>query len=152
MCVIYQGAGGEYVLLFPDEEESAQDIETNQDTLYSTALHWTIMENPPGLETFYFVNSTTSLSELSTLVNRYQNAPPKGQAKLSKRIQEQIDALDPDVQDDLSSIVSQLDKPVMGGVAFRGDDDGSKVKELSVTHECSGVGGIAFQKIVLDHK
>jgi len=62
-----------------------------------------------------------------------------------------IDLLDPDVQDDLSSISSDLAKPVVGGVAFRGEDDDG-LKDLSVTHECLGTGGIAFKKIVLIHK
>jgi hypothetical protein len=43
-----------------------------------------------------------------------------------------------------------LDKPVAGGVAFRGEDDG--LKDISVTHDCFGIDGIAFKKIVLIHK
>ena len=82
---------------------------------------------------------------------RYDKAPPKGQANLAIRIQEKIDTLNPDVRDELSSIVSRLDKPVAGGVAFRGDDD-DKIKDLHVTHECLGSDGIAFKKIVLIHR
>ena len=66
-------------------------------------------------------------------------------------MQEKIDSFDPDVQDDLSSISSDLAKPVVGGVAFRGEDDDG-LKDLSVTHECFGTSGIAFKKIVLIHK
>ena len=54
------------------------------------------------------------------------------------------------MHDDITSIVSRLDKPVVGGVSFRGDND--NFKDVSVTHECLGTGGIAFQKIVLIHK
>ena len=61
-----------------------------------------------------------------------------------------VDLYDPDVEDDLSSISSDLAKPVVGGVAFRGEDD--DFKDLSVTHECFGTSGIAFKKIVLIHK
>ena len=81
----------------------------------------------------------------------YDKAPPKGKTKLAIRIQEQIDTLDPNMRDDIASIASRLDKPVVGGVAFRGDDD-DKIKDLSVTHECVGGGGIAFKKIVLIHQ
>ena len=100
---------------------------------------------------FYFINTTESLSDLITMLGRYETAPPKGQKILAKRIQEKIDTLDPDVQGDLSSISSNLAKPVVGGVAFRGEDDDG-LKDLSVTHECLGSGGIAFKKIVLIHK
>ena len=53
-------------------------------------------------------NSIESLSELITLLNRYDKAPPKGQTKLAIRIQEKIDSLDPNVQDNLNSISSNL--------------------------------------------
>ena len=80
-----------------------------------------------------------------------EDAPPKGQAKLAIRIQDKIDSLDPDIHDDLSSIASRLDKPVAGGVSFRGNEDDG-LRDQSLTHECRGNSGIAFQKIVLDHK
>ena len=150
ICVIYKGAGGEFMLM--KNRETSENINTQslQDTIYFRAWGWGEMQLPPGIETFYFINTTESLSDLVTTLGRYDKAPPKGQEKLAKRIQEKIDSFDPDVQDDLSSISSNLDKPVVGGVAFRGDDDG--LKDLSVTHECLGTGGIAFKKIVLIHK
>ena len=146
-CVVYKAADGEYMKLYPKDDTR----ESNQDTVYAYPLPWTTMKKPPGIETFYFINTTESLSDLVTTLGRYDKAPPKGQEKLAKRIQEKIDSLDPDVQDDLSSISSDLAKPVVGGVAFRGEDDDG-LKDLSVTHECLGTGGIAFKKIVLIHK
>ena len=86
------------------------------------------------------------------MLGRYDKAPPKGKSKLAARIQDKIDVLDPNVQDDISSIASRLDKPITGGVAFRGEEEEGKIKDLSVTHECLGTSGIAFQKIVLIHK
>ena len=84
------------------------------------------------------------------MLGRYERAPPKGKLKLAVRIQDKINSYDPDVQDDLSSISSELEKPVAGGVAFRGEDDG--LKDLSLTHECFGSGGSAFQQVVLIHQ
>ena len=145
--IVYRDADGGFVELYsPDEEKDSKE-----DTLYVYPLHWSPMENPPGIETFYFINSINSISELDKLMQRYDKAPPKGKTKLAIRIQEQIDTLDPNVQDDIASIASRLDKPIVGGVAFRGDDD-DKLKDISVTHECMGEGGIAFQKIVLIHQ
>ena len=144
--IVYKSADGEYMQLYPKDDDQG----SNQDTVYAYPLQWSAMENPPGIEIFYFINTTESLSDLIKTLARYNTAPPRGKEKLAKRIQEKIDSFDPDVQDDLSSISSNLDKPVVGGVAFRGDDDG--LKDLSVTHECLGTGGIAFKKIVLIHK
>jgi len=146
-CILYKDASSQYMPLYSSNDKE----DSNQDTIYASALLWAEMEKPPGIETFYFINTTESLSELNSLLARYEKAPPKGKAKLSVRIQDRVDLYDPDVQDDLSSISSNLDKPVSGGVAFRGEDDDG-LKDLSVTHECLGTGGIAFKKIVLIHK
>ena len=150
ICVIYKSAEGEYLLLHNKEKSADDNGESLPDTTYFTAFHWGNMGPPSGIETFYFINSFNPLTELTKLVDRYVNAPPKGQIKLAKRIQDKIDVLDPDIHDDLISITSRLDKPIAGGVAFRGDDDG--FRDISVTHECLGTGGIAFQKIVLIHQ
>ena len=145
-CIAYRDAEGGYMPLYSSDDEK----DSNQDTLYVSALHWNDMKIPTGLEIFYFINSNESLSDLNTMLGRYEKAPPKGKTKLAVRIQDKINSYDPDVQDDLSSISSELDKPVAGGVAFRGEDDG--LKDLSLTHACFGSGGIAFKKIVLIHK
>ena len=146
-CLVYRDADGGYMELYSSDD--AKD--SNQDTLYVPALYWQDMEKPTGIETFYFINNIESITELIILLGRYERAPPKGKSKLAKRIQDKIDSYDPDVQDDLSSISSALEKPVTGGVAFRGEDDNG-LKEISLTHECFGTGGTAFQKVVLIHQ
>jgi hypothetical protein len=145
-CIAYRDAEGGYSPLYSSDDEK----DSNQDTLYISALHWAKMKKPTGLETFYFINSNESLSDLNTMLGRYEKAPPKGKSKLAVRIQDKINSYDPDMQDDLSSISSVLDKPIAGGVAFRGEDDG--LKDISLTHECFGSGGSAFQEVVLIHK
>ena len=145
-CIAYRDANGEYMSLYNSDDEE----NSSQDTLYVYPLPWNDMQKPTGLETFYFINSNESLSDLNTILERYERAPPKGKLKLAVRIQDKINSYDPDMQDDLSSISSVLDKPVAGGVAFRGEDDG--LKDLSLTHECFGTGGSAFQQVVLIHQ
>ena len=145
-CIVYRDAEGGYSPLYSSDDEK----DSNQDTLYMSALHWAKMKKPTGLETFYFINSNESLSDLNTMLGRYEKAPPKGKSKLAVRIQGKINSYDPDMQDDLSSISSVLDKPIAGGVAFRGEEDG--LKDLSLTHECFGSGGSAFQQVVLIHQ
>ena len=145
-CIAYRDAEGGFMPLYSSDDEK----DSNQDTLYVYPLPWNEMNKPTGLETFYFINSNESLSDLNTMLGRYAKAPLKGKLKLVVRIQDKINSYDPDVQDDLSIISSVLDKPVAGGVTFRGEEDG--LKDLSVTHECFGTDGIAFKKIVLIHK
>ena len=145
-CIAYRDAEGGFMPLYSSDNEE----ESNQDTIYVYPLTWNEMNKPTGLETFYFINSNESFSDLNTMLGRYDNAPPKGKTKLAVRIQDKINSYDPDMQDDLSSISSVLDKPVTGGVAFRGEGDG--LNDLSLTHECFGSGGSAFQKVVLIHQ
>ena len=144
--LIYLDSEGLYSLHLP--EDSAD--ENRLDTLYTTILQGRL-SGSTGNETFYLLNRNTPLAELTKLLSRYESAPKKGKIKLGKKIQTQLDALDPDVKADLSSISSRLDKPLVGGVAFRGKDD-DDLKVGSLTHECNGSAGIAFKKIVLDHK
>ena len=148
--IIYKSAVGEYLLLDFKEASSNNPKITQQDTTYYTALNWTDIEPPSGTETFYFINSFEPLTKLTELFKKYDRAPAKGQKKLAKRIQDEINFYDSDIQADLSSLSSQLEKPVTGGVAFRGENDG--INDLSVTHECKGKDGIAFKKIILIHK
>ena len=144
--LIYLDSEGSYSLFLPEVSRN----ENSQDTLYTTVLRgW--LTDPPGNETFYLINSLFPFIDLAKLVNRYENAPPKGQAKLARKIQDQLNVLDPNAKVELASIPSRLDKPLVGGVAFRGDDD-EQLKDMSLTHECKGKGGIAFQKIILQHK
>ena len=144
--LIYLDSEGSYSLFLPEVSRN----ENSQDTLYTTVLRGDLTD-PPGDETYYLINSLSPFIDLAKLVNRYENAPPKGQAKLARKIQDQFNALDPNAKVELASIPSRLDKPLVGGVAFRGDDD-EQLKDMSLTHECKGKVGVAFQKIVLQHK
>ena len=144
--LIYLDSEGSYSLFLPEVSRN----ENSQDTLYTTVLRGDLTD-PPGDETFYLINSLSPFIDLAKLVNRYEKAPPKGQAKLARKIQDQLNVLDPNAKVELASIPSRLDKPLVGGVAFRGDDD-EQLKDMSLTHECKGKGGVAFQKIVLQHK
>ena len=144
--LIYLDSDGSYSLFLPEVSRN----ENSQDTLYTTVLRGGLT-NPPGEESFYLINSKLPLSYLTKLLSRYKNAPDKAKIKLAKKIQVELDALDPDAKAELSSIASRLDKPLVGGVTFRGDDD-DELKDMSLTHACKGTGGIAFIKIVLNHK
>ena len=151
--LIFKSSENTFDILYPDSQK--KKLQSNnaviQDTIYATALSWTEFSEPPGDETFYLINSKTSLTEMNNLVSRYNKAPDKAKVKLANRIQGQIDALDPNIKGDLALIPSRLDEPMTGGVAFRGEDD-ETLKDMSLTHICNGFNGIAFQKIILIHR
>ena len=83
------------------------------------------------------------------LFKRYNNVNEKGRLKLAKKIQNEIDKWGG--TQDLASISNRMDAIVVGGMAFRGDDDGG-LKDMSLTHSCKGDFGIAFKKIIINHQ
>ena len=48
-------------------------------------------------------------------------------------------------------VVNRYEKPIIGGVSFRSGEDNS-LDDMSITHLCTGKYGVAFKKIVLNHK
>ena len=69
---------------------------------------------------------------------------------LAKLIQKALDAFNPENKQELASIATRLDKPIVGGVAFRGEEDG--IKDISLTHVCTGKYGMAYKQIILNHQ
>ena len=59
--------------------------------------------------------------------------------------------MNPSIKGDIADVQFRLDKPMVGGVSFRGEED-EGIHDMSVTHECKGSGGVAFQKILLNHR
>jgi len=147
--VVFLSSEGEYMYLYP--EDKPKEEKSPSDTTYATALSWSPFSDPGGIETFYLINSTTAQSDLDKLLTRYTKAPEKGQIKLGKKIAALLESLDPDKKENLANLSKRLDKPLVGGVAFRGEED-ENLKEQSLTHSCNGKNGIAFQKITLIHK
>ena len=146
---VFLSSEGEYMLLYP--EDASKEEKSPSDTTYVTALQWNSFIDPAGLETFYLINSEEPQADLEKLLRRYAKAPEKGQAKLGKKIAAILNSLDPDKKEGLANLSKRLDKPLVGGVAFRGEED-EKLKDQSLTHTCSGKNGIAFQKVTLIHK
>ena len=132
MYVIYKGSQGEFMMLYPEGSSNSENLADLPDTLYNTVLHWSQFSDPVGFETFYLINANESLNELVKLMGRYDNVNAKGKMKLSKLIEK------------------ELDKPIVGGVAFRGEGD--EIKDLSLTDQCIGKYGIAYKQIILNHK
>ena len=147
--ILYKDTENVYSLLY--EKTKTINSESLLDTAYVTALPWNTFGGLPGKETFYLINSYTELDDLKKLLNRYDSAPKKARVKMAKKIESLLNSIDPNAVEDLSSLTNRLDKPIVGGVAFRGDDDDA-LKPQSLIYECNGANGIAFEKIILNHK
>ena len=147
--VLYKDSENIYTLLY--EKTKTVNSESSLDTAYVTALPWNTFGGLPGNDTFYLINTYTELDDLKKLLGRYDSAPKKAKAKMAKKIENLLNSIDPDALEDISSLTNRLDKPIVGGVAFRGDDDHA-LKPQSLIYECSGDNGIAFKKIILNHK
>ena len=149
LYVIYKGSAGEFILLYPEESELVDNVTDLPETIYTTVLHWSPLSDPIGFETFFLINSNLELENLLALFKRYNKVNEKGRIKLAKKIQNEIDKWGG--TQDLSSISSRMDEVVVGGVAFRGEDDGG-LRDMSLTHSCKGDFGIAFKKILINHQ
>ena len=151
LYVIYKGSAGEFMLLYPDVSALVDNATDLPDTIYTTVLHWSPLSDPIGFETFFLINSNLELENLLALFKRYNKVNEKGKIKLAKKIQNEIDKINPDKKRDLNSISSRLAKPVVGGLTFRANNK-DEIMDVSLTHSCIGSSGIAFKKILLNHK
>ena len=151
--LIYLDSEGNYSLNDPKDLSELLINGNYPDTLYPPPVLRGKLKIPTGDETFYLINSRTSLTELERLFSQYGNdmIHKKRTARLAKQIQIELDSLNPDNKQNLTSIESRLDKPVVGGVKFRGDEE-DELKNMSLTHSFRGNSDIAIKKILLIHK
>ena len=68
--------------------------------------------------------------------------------RLAGSIQDILDSFYPKTRD-IASFSSNLEKPILGGVTLRGEND-SLLTQFHLTHNCKGEGGVAIKRIVLN--
>ena len=83
--------------------------------------------------------------------NAYTISEGRFRERQAHILYDKLENLDPDYVD-LTYFDSILDKPITGGVTFRGGEDGNKIHELDVTHTFKSSKDIAVKKITLIHK
>ncbi len=144
--VIYVDTESNYSIIYSKKSELTKIANS---LYFDTVLPWTKFVDPPGFETFYLINSRNKLEDLELSFSQYAKASGKMKLKLSKRIQSNIDNLNPTHQS-MSHFASRLEDPLVGGVTFRGEDE-NKISDMSVTHSCKGNDGFAIKRVILDH-
>ena len=121
----------EYALLY---SSSSQEETEKTDAIFTT-LGWQSLDDVTGDEVFFLLSSGERLQKLEDLFGKYNQAKGKSRRKFSKRIASELENLEKiDETKKSSQLVQRLEKPVMGGVTFRGAPVGL-VMEQNLTHK-----------------
>ena len=100
--VIFKGSDGEYSLLYPKKNHVTDLSPELPDTIFTTVLHWTQFDDPAGQETFFLVNSHNEQNDILNLFKTYDTVNVKGKKKLAKKIQNEIDKINPERKRELN--------------------------------------------------
>ena len=145
--VIHLSSEEEYALLYT----SSSQEETDMTDVIFTTLGWQSLDNVIGDEVFFLISSYDRILKLEDLFDKHNQAKGKSRRKFSRRITgelENIEKIDEDKKP--SQLVQRLEKPVIGGVTFRGAAEG-QIMEQSLTHKTAG-GKRAVAVIKVNHK
>ena len=126
---------GEYGMLF---SSSSQDTEETGHIF--TSLEWQNLDPGNKPELFTLISSKSQLKKLEDLFVKYENAKGRSKKRFHKRIRIQLEKLQKfDPKETKEKLVQRLEKPVIGGVTYRGMIEGV-IMEQSLTHTSSGKG------------
>ena len=132
--IIYQSSQNEFGLLYSSSSQSETEY---SDAIYST-LNWRMLDNQVGDETFFLLSSQSRLFALEELFKDYDQAKSKSKQRIGKKIVRELDSFQNEGKDKKSSqLVQRLEKPVIGGVTFRGASE-ELIVEQSLTHSAIG--------------
>ena len=126
---------GEYGMLF-----SSSSKDTEETGYICTSLEWQKLGHGNKPELFTLISSKSQLKKLDDLFVKYENAKGKSKKRFHKRIRKQLEYLQKyDSKETKGKLVQRLEKPVIGGVTYRGLMEGV-IMEQSLTHISSGKG------------
>ena len=134
--VIHHTSQNEYVLLY----SSSSHIENNKNNAIFSSfdVDWSILDNNIGEELFYLLSSKIRIISLEELFKDYDQAKSKSKQRIGKKIARELDSFQNEEEDKKSSqLVQRLEKPVIGGVTYRGATE-SVIMEQSLTHSAVG--------------
>ena len=131
--IIYQSSQNEFGLLYSSSSQSEAEY---SDAIYST-LNWRTLDNQVGDETFFLLSSQNRLFALEEHFKDYDQAKSKSKQRIGKKIARELDSFQNEEDKKSSQLVQRLEKPVIGGVTFRGATEGL-IMEQSLTHSAVG--------------
>ena len=144
--ICYRSTLDEYAMLF-----SAKGRKSQQSEVAFGTLGWLALDQNIGEENFILIASEKRLKKLEKFLASYKKAKGKSRKRFFKRIHALIEKLQGGQSAGKGAVLAQrLEKPVIGGVAFRGSQsDGISTKSL--THEAVG-DDVALTMFVLQHR
>jgi hypothetical protein len=143
--IIYKGATDEISILYNSATDSAPKVNP---FFYGTS--WYKLSPPLGDETLYLLLTNSRLDVIEKLISDYSKSQGGRAKKFIKRFIAEMEKLKS--PEKIVNLASRLDKPVVGGVSFRGKDDEKKLNSYSLTHNIKGPDtDILFKEIILKH-
>ena len=144
--ICYRSTLDEYELLY-----SAKGRKSKKSEVAFGTLGWLALDQNVGEENFILIASEKRLKKLEKFLASYKKAKGKSRKRFFKRIHALIEKLHGGQSPGKGAVLAQrLEKPVIGGVAFRGSQsDGISAKSL--THEAVG-DDVALTMFVIQHR
>ena len=144
--ICYRSTLDEYALLY-----SAKGRKSKKSEVAFGTLGWLALDQNIGEEYFILIASEKRLKKLEKFLASYKKAKGKSRKRFFKRIHALIEKFQGGQSAGKGAVLAQrLEKPVIGGVAFRGSQsDGISTKSL--THEVSG-DDVALTMFVIQHR
>ena len=130
LYLIHQGSQGEISLLFPYDLKKLGTIYEPGIWYFIPAWDaWFILDQNPGIETFYLLASTRRLSGLEDLIKKYEATPIKEREHLAKQILSRIHELQR--QNRQLKSVAERPVPILGSVRGVYETRNQLIKDLT---------------------
>ena len=144
--ICYRSTLDEYALLYSAKGRKSQRSEVAFGT-----LGWLALDQNVGEENFILIAAEKRLKKLEKFLASYKKAKGKSRKRYFKRIHALIEDLQGVQSAGKGAVLAQrLEKPVIGGVAFRGRQN-DEVLANSLTHEVID-DEVALTMFVIQHR
>ena len=144
--ICYRSTLDEYALLYSAKGRKSQRSEVAFGT-----LGWLALDQNVGEENFILIAAEKRLKKLEKFLASYKKAKGKSRKRFFKRIHALIEDLQGVQSAGKGAVLAQrLEKPVIGGVAFRGTQN-DEVLANSLTHEVID-DEVALTMFVIQHR
>ena len=157
----YLSSTDDYTLLYASSTISVRDMESEKSDdnfgldadkkVTFDTLGWLALDQNVGVETFTLIASEARLESFEALLDNYAKASGKSRKRFAKRIARTLQDLPGQLAGPSGvQLAQRLDKPVMGGVTFRGVTS-ENLSQHSLSHKASG-DRIAQAVFTIDHQ
>lgn len=148
--IIFEGSGGEILLLYPQELEFLNHPpKLNKRVYIPNESDWFILDQKPGMETFYLLVSSEPMVELESQLKRYNSASPEGKDEVARSIVELISKHETFSR----PLTADAEKPMLIGGTIRNiSEQLITEKDLSKFAETITANDIFVRTYSIDHR